>query len=358
MDEAWTEVRIVNKARQDWLRGAYQDRIREVALWLADKSGSEVPGDEYDYLHELTGADHAFLREETARQVGMILRERRETELRERHRILIAQTTVGFKMDSASRGYDLDQGVFDAFLSGVIAKNGISEDERDLFCDIVLAEVWPKLKAAHAALRRSVFDDLKASHPDVISEDAVFAMDIGWSKLLDRAAARIGSYPPVWSARLISGKEKLGCLVLSVDCDYTAPGCRSEVERLREEIRLTSLATCELCGEAGRLRLAGYAKTVCDKHLGVLGELRDDDGVQADPYNWVDDYPSAAAENLKDMNPVGPRPIVHVIYEDSDFGSFLDDMGDGLEMMQEAQADGIFDDLDSGDQDDDDKTRH
>ncbi len=322
---------MIDNKRKDWLRGAYQDRIREVALWLAEKHTVFVEAevarelsDEYDYLHELTAEDHIYLREETARELAKIMRERREQELRKQYRLLIARTVVAFKMDSASRAYDFDQLEFDAFLGKVLNESDVPVEDWDLFRDIVMTDLWPKLKAAHTALWKSVFNDLRDNHPGRIAPDAVFRMDIGWSRLLNRAAGRIGSYPQSWKATLVSGKEKLGCCVISVDCDYSARGCRSEVERLREEIRLTSLSVCEICGSPGRLRLAGYAKTVCDKHIGIMGALRDDDGVQADPYNCQDDdeYPAEAAALLKDMDPVKPRPTVHVLDEGS-FGGFI-----------------------------------
>lgn len=315
---------MIDQKRKEWLRGAYMDRVREVAIWLADKRATFVEAevahvlrDEYDYLHELTADEHAYLRDQTVREIGKIIRERREQELRSRYRLLIAKTIALFKMDSASRAYDFDQIEFDAAVGKVVNDNDIPVEDWDLFRDIVLVDLWPKLKEAHAGLRKSACDEVKAQHPGRIASDAIFTMDIGWARLLQRAAARIGSYPSEWKATIISGKEKFGCLVLSVDCDYSAPGCRSEVERLREEIRLTSLATCEICGWPGRLRLAGYAKTVCDKHVGILGALRDDDGTQADPYHWNDDeYPAAAAKHLKGMDPVRPRPREHVVDED------------------------------------------
>ncbi|UFS81517.1 MULTISPECIES: hypothetical protein [Rhizobium] len=441
---------MIDRTRQEWLRGAYQDRIIEVARWLAEKRSTfdkvevaQALNDEYNYLHELTADDHAYLREETIHEIERIIRERREAELRSWYRLLIAQTVALFKMDSASRAYDFDHLEFDAAVGKALNNTDVPVEDWDLFRDIVLTDLWPKLKMAHAELRASAFSHLRSLTPSTIAEDAVFSMDVGWAKLVQQAATRIESYPTAWKARIISGKEKLGCLVLSVDCDYSGRGCRAEVERLREEIRLVSLATCEICGSPGRLRLAGFAKTVCDTHVGVLGELREDDGAQADPYNWNDDdYPAATAEFLKDMDPVRLRPTVHVLDEDAfggwiarqieadlrtksgrehevlfefcgalensatravaksedidryvteEVGSwasvqplsdadkeflrgylrglieaenersrFFDDFGSGLEMMQEAQADGVFDDLDSGDEDDgaDKKTRH
>lgn len=116
-------------------------------------------------------------------------------------------------------------------------------------------------------------------------------------------------------------------------------------------MRLRSLATCEVCGSPGRLRLSGFAKTVCEKHVGVLGELRDDDGRWADPWTWNDassvvedlldkgralisECPAASAELLGDMDPVRPRPKDHV----------MDEMDEGNDPFRETALGKRFDD--------------
>ncbi|MGO8024894.1 hypothetical protein [Rhizobium leguminosarum] len=180
--------------------------------------------------------------------------------------------------------------------------------------------------------REKAFGKLRDDNGDVIQPDARFAMDIGWLSLLQHAADRVRTYPSDWRVRIDGAKEKLGCCVVHVTCDYSARGCRSEVERLREEVRLRSLSMCEICGSPGRLRLSGYAKTVCDQHEPVMGEFREDDGKLSDPWTWKDDadhirdligkgrapiaeYPAASAELLRDLDPVRPRPTQHVMDE-------------------------------------------
>lgn len=200
-------------------------------------------------------------------------------------------------------------------------------------------EAWKRIRDSNIARRKEVFGVFRHEHPSEVSADADFAFDIGWLGLLEHAAARLGSYPQEWRARIVGGKEKFGCCVVHIICDYDQRGCRSEVERLREEVRLRSLSTCEICGSSGRLRLSGYAKTVCDKHVVVMGEMRDDEGQWADPWKWneerqledyIDDvldkgraliaeYPAESAELLRDMDPVRPRPSEHVIDSDSEF---------------------------------------
>lgn len=181
-------------------------------------------------------------------------------------------------------------------------------------------EAFRRIVAKLSAARDVAFAKLRADNSDVIAVDASFRMDLGWISLLQHAADRVRTYPSTWKVQVVGGKEKFGCLVLHVACDYSARGCRSEVERLREEVRLRSLGVCDICGERGRLRIGQWAKTVCDKHAAVLGEFREDDGVWSDPWKWSapsDEYPAETAELLRDMDPVRPRPKEHVV--DSEF---------------------------------------
>jgi hypothetical protein len=150
-------------------------------------------------------------------------------------------------------------------------------------------EAWTRIRAALAEASGTAIAKLHRDNSDVISTDASFAVGMGWLSLLQHAAEHVRTYPESWNASLVGGKEKLGCCVLRIGCDYKQRGCRSEVERLREEVRLRSLGMCEICGSSGRLRLSGYAKTVCDQHAAVIGEFREDDGEWADPWTWSDD---------------------------------------------------------------------
>lgn len=189
-------------------------------------------------------------------------------------------------------------------------------------------EAWQRIRAALAEASGTAIAKFHRDNGDVISTDASFEVGMGWLSLLQHAADRVRTYPESWRARVVGAKEKFGCLVLHIACDYDQRGCRSEVERLREEVRLRSLAVCEICGEPGRLRLSGYAKTVCDQHAPTMGEFREDDGHWADPWTWsvdagrIDDllakgravmseYPAESGELLKGMDPVRPRPTQH-----------------------------------------------
>jgi len=261
---------MMTDERRAWLRGAYLDRITEVAQTyaaghsrFADTEWESYIGDEFGYLSELSAEDHGYLRE----QAGL--------------------------------------------------------------------EAFRRIVAVLSSAREEAFGKLIVDNADVIQSDARFALDLGWIGLLQHAAARVRTYPEEWRARIVGGKEKFGCLVLHIACDYSARGCRGEVERLREEVRLRSLSMCEICGEPGRLRLSGFAKTVCDKHAPVMGEFREDDGRWADPWTWSDDaariddllakghalmseYPAESVEILRGMDPVRPRPTSHVMDESID----------------------------------------
>lgn len=236
---------------------------------------------------------------------------------------------------------------WEAFIAGEFSYlTELSAEDHGYLCDQAGLEAFRRIVSALSEAREAVFGKLRDDNTDVISADASFRMDIGWLGLLQHAADRVRTYPSAWKVKVVGSKEKFGCLVLHISCDYSARGCRSEVERLREEIRLRSLSTCEICGEPGRLRLSGYAKTVCEQHAGVMGEMREDDGRWSDPWKWSDDlpladyiddvldkgrslmaehrerqdwdeYPPEAAEVLKGMDPVRTRPKEHVV--DSEF---------------------------------------
>ncbi|MCS4092601.1 hypothetical protein [Rhizobium sp. BK176] len=196
-------------------------------------------------------------------------------------------------------------------------------------------EAWQRIRVALGEASQTAFSKLRHNNGDVIDADANFALGIGWISLLQHAADRVRTYPEGWRARIAGAKEKFGCCVVHIGCDYDQSGCRSEVERLREEVRLRSLSMCELCGESGRLRLSGFAKTVCDQHAVVMGEFREDDGRWADPWAWNDDaariddllakgralmseYPAETAEPRRGLDPVRPRPTQHVMDESDD----------------------------------------
>lgn len=206
----------------------------------------------------------------------------------------------------------------------------LSAEDQNYLREQAGLEAFRRIVAALSASREEAFEKLRTDNADVINHGASFRMDLGWIGLLEHAADRVRTYPEAWRSRIDGAKEKFGCAVVHISCDYDQRGCRPEVERLREEIRLRSLGMCEICGSSGRLRLSGFAKTVCDTHVGILGDLREDDRNWANPWTWNDDadhirdlldkgraliseYPSESADLLRDMCPVRPRPRGHVV---------------------------------------------
>lgn len=290
---------MTDDKRKQWLRGAYLDRITEVARHYAAEHDYFVEAEwegyvsaDFSYLSELSAEDHACLR------------------------------------------------------------------------DLARHEAFRRIVTARSAAHDTAAAKFRSDNADVVNAGGRFAMDTGWFGLLQHAADRVRTYPEAWRARIDGAKEKFGCAIVHISCDYSARGCRSEVERLREEVRLRSLGMCEICGDTGRLRLSGYAKTVCDAHAPVMGEFRDDDGMWADPWTWndelplgayindmlekgraiiaeaerrrdqqCDEYPPESAEVLKDMVPVRPRPKHHITDSEffpspiraTDIGSRVDD---------------------------------
>ena len=216
----------------------------------------------------------------------------RKAELAQMCAIAIRQTSAIVKSRLADWGYHFAESVLDAEMEAMkrrLSNKPVTDDDLTILRDLVLDDLWPRLKAAHIEHRDFVFDSIKRMNRETISADAEFSFDVGWRQLLQDAADRIETYPKTWKVRLVGGKEKFGCLVLHIGCDYDQRGCRSEVERLREEIRLRSLATCDICSGQGRLRLGSYAKTVCDKHAAIFEGFREDDGLHSDPWRWNED---------------------------------------------------------------------
>ena len=229
--------------------------------------------------------------------------EDRKNELSQMCAVQIRQATVIAKSLMSDYGYHFVETVFDAeFWSMIPRLSGkpVTEADMPLLRELVMADLWPRLKAAHREHRQTLFGHVKAMYPESILADAEFAFDVGWAGLVQDAAVRILTYPKAWSALIDGGKEKFGCLVLHIDFDSSQRGARSEVERLREEIRLRSLATCDVCGESGRLRISStIAKTVCDRHSGILGEMREDDGRWADPWRWSEEHDPAVVDPIR-----------------------------------------------------------
>lgn len=213
--------------------------------------------------------------------------EDRKAELARMCRLEIRKTSALSKSRMSEYGYHLVEAVVDAEIEvmlGRLADKSVRPGDVGILWELVVEDLWPRLREAHRKHRDDVYDAIKKMNRATITADATFAFDIGWRQLLQAAAERTQTYPAAWKARIAGGKEKLGCCVIHIDYDGSQRGARSEIERLREEVRLRSLATCDICGGQGRLRISSIAKTTCDKHAAVLGQIREDDGTWADPW--------------------------------------------------------------------------
>lgn len=213
----------------------------------------------------------------------------RKAELAKMCRVEIRKASAISKSRLADYGYHLAESVIDveiAAMLGRLTDKSVRSDDIAILRELVIADLWPRLRESHAKQRDAAVDALIADFPDVVVHYANFAFDIGWIPLVRDACERMRTYPKAWKIRLDGGKEKFGCCDLHVSCVVAERGAMAEVKRLREEVRLRSLATCDICGGQGRLRLGGYAKTVCDKHSAIFECFREDDGLHADPWRW------------------------------------------------------------------------
>ncbi|NHT78936.1 hypothetical protein G8E10_24870 [Rhizobiaceae bacterium CRRU44] len=109
-----------------------------------------------------------------------------------------------------------------------------------------------------------------------IAPNAEFECRSGWRDLIEKAAGEMADYPDDWRVVIAGGKEKMGGLVLSVS--YVGRWPVEPVEYFIEDWRKASLAVCEECGSAGRLRLGVVAATRCEDHADFVAPFRDEDG--------------------------------------------------------------------------------
>lgn len=217
--------------------------------------------------------------------------EDRKAELAVMCRLEIRRAVTLAQMSLADYGYHLAMPVFDVEFQSMLDRledKPINEHDIPLLMEILMEELRPRLREAHAKQREAAFRTLIADFPEIVVHYADLAFDIGWIPLVRDACERMRTYPKAWGIRLDGGKEKFGYCDLHVSCVVAERGAMAEVKRLREEVRLRSLATCDICGQQGRLRLGGYAKTVCDKHAAIFESFRKDDGLWADPFRWRD----------------------------------------------------------------------
>ncbi|KQV41941.1 hypothetical protein [Rhizobium sp. Root1204] len=232
--------------------------------------------------------------------------EDRKAELAKMCCLEIRRAVTLAQMSMADYGYHLAMPVFDIEFQSMLDRledKPFTEHDIPILIELVMEDLWPRLRAAARSSREYMWEYLIEKNSSVIVRNAEFDMDTGWASLVSDAAERMASYPEAWKVRLDGGKEKFGCLVLHVSFAIKERGATSEIKRMREEFRLRSLATCDICGENGRLRLGGYAKTVCDKHAAVFEGFREDDGQWADPWRWQEKETGMSAIGLDELVP-------------------------------------------------------
>lgn len=133
-------------------------------------------------------------------------------------------------------------------------------------------------------LRHRRFVRVREKYADILDEMVVLAIRPGWKPLLERVCDRLRWMPPEWDAKLLRAEEKSGYMILRFAYDHGSDAARNELERLREEIRLSSLSICEECGHQGRFRYSpSRSLTLCDKHARLAQPTLPGDGVMADP---------------------------------------------------------------------------
>lgn len=115
----------------------------------------------------------------------------------------------------------------------------------------------------------------------VVPSTAKFSCGPGWETVIRRLAERLGRLPG--PPKLVGGKEKFGSFQSRIVPH--SPQRDDAIDELARETRKLSLTICEECGAPGRLRMGiSIAKTTCDRHAHLAGELREDDG-------WILDLP-------------------------------------------------------------------
>lgn len=140
------------------------------------------------------------------------------------------------------------------------------------------------LRTYENMLRHRRFVRVRQTYADVLADGAELFIRPGWKPLLERVCERLRWMPPDWGARLRKAKEKSGYLVLAFEYDRDREDAYNELERLREELRLSSLSVCEECGRNGRFRYSpNRSLTLCDRHARLTEPVLPGDGVIADP---------------------------------------------------------------------------
>lgn len=140
------------------------------------------------------------------------------------------------------------------------------------------------LRTYEHMLRQRRFARFRERYADVLVDGVELTIRPGWKSLLERVGERLRWMPAEWGARLRKAREKSGYMTLGFEYHAEREDARNEIERLREEVRLSSLAVCEECGRSGRFRYSpSRSLTLCDKHARLAEPVLPGDGIIADP---------------------------------------------------------------------------
>lgn len=130
-----------------------------------------------------------------------LMTEDRKAELAQMCAVQIRQATVIMKSLMSDYGYHFVESIFDAEVAAMMARldgKPVTESDMPVLQELVMADLWHRLKAAHCKQRDAAFGKLIANYPDIVVHYADFAFDIGWIPLVRDAVERMRTYPEAW----------------------------------------------------------------------------------------------------------------------------------------------------------------
>lgn len=101
--------------------------------------------------------------------------------------------------------------------------------------------------------------------PGLFNLDIGFCCGDGWYKLIRELSKDLYKIKKVKDFKAIQVKEKFGGLRFYIEPDSKA------AQELIDIAQENSFYICEECGESGALRIAGWLRTLCDKHAKEYG---------------------------------------------------------------------------------------
>src|SRR3546814_5000299 len=136
----------------------------------------------------------------------------RKSELATMCRLEIRRTVTLAQMSLADFGYHLAMSVFDSEFQLMLDRledKPINEHDLPALMELLMEELWPRLRKSHAEHREVMFGKLIADFPEIVVHYADLAFDIGWIPLVRDACERMRTFPKASGIRLDGGKDKL-----------------------------------------------------------------------------------------------------------------------------------------------------